>query len=173
MEIWKPAYGFSFYKVSNLGNVKRIAHVAQHKRYGNRKLPERMLNPAKNHDGYLRLRIGGKFKFAHIIVLESFICPKPNGMQACHNNGKPYDNRLENLRWDTPKNNVQDRKKHGTYQYGEKNHQHKYSEKIKSEIIASSESAKSLAKKINISANAIYQIRYKHKQNICRIVDVS
>jgi hypothetical protein len=42
-------------------------------------------------------------------------------MQCCHTNGKASDNRLENLRWDTPANNVADRKKHGTYQWGKNN----------------------------------------------------
>ena len=42
-------------------------------------------------------------------------------MQGCHNNGDPCDNRLDNLRWDTPKNNQDDRIKHGTDPKGERN----------------------------------------------------
>lgn len=121
METWVPVHGFVNYEVSSFGKVKRIAHVAQHARYGNRKLPERYLNPRKNGDGYWRVKIGGKLRFVHVLVLESFICPRPEGLQACHNNGKAADNRLENLRWDTPSNNVQDRKEHGTYQWGKNN----------------------------------------------------
>jgi hypothetical protein len=173
MEIWVPVYGLPAYQVSNLGNIKRIAHVGFHKRYGNRNFQERMLKPAKNNDGYLRLNIGKKHKFVHVIVLESFVGPRPKGMQVCHNNGKPDDNRLENLRWDSPKNNVQDRKKHGTYQYGEKNHQFKYSKELKQEIIASLESAKILAKRLNISEGAIYSIRHKHKKDVSKVVDIS
>jgi hypothetical protein len=121
MEIWVPVYGFPNYEVSDMGRVKRISHIAHHSRYGDRNLPERMLNPKKNGDGYWRVKIGGKLRFVHVLVLESFIEPRPNGMQACHNNGKPGDNRLENLRWDTPSNNVADRKLHGTYQWGKNN----------------------------------------------------
>ena len=121
MEKWVSVHGFPSYQVSNAGRVKRIEHIAQHARYGDRRLPERLLNPRKNHDGYWRVRIGGVFKFVHILVLESFVCPRPEGMQCCHTNGKASDNRLENLRWDTPANNVADRKKHGTYQWGKNN----------------------------------------------------
>jgi hypothetical protein len=42
-------------------------------------------------------------------------------MQGCHGNGNPADCRLENLRWDTPKNNHADRKKHGTSSEGSRN----------------------------------------------------
>lgn len=109
------------YEVSELGHVRRREHVAQHARYGDRKLPERLLNPAKNKDGYMRVKVNRRFVFAHILVLEAFVGPKPVGMQCCHNNGIPDDNRLINLRWDTPKNNIHDRRFHGTYQYDERN----------------------------------------------------
>jgi hypothetical protein len=39
-------------------------------------------------------------------------------MQACHNNGNRQDNRLTNLRWDTPLNNTRDKVSHGTQMYG-------------------------------------------------------
>lgn len=39
--------------------------------------------------------------------------------EACHNNGNRSDNRLENLRWDTAKENQKDRDLHGTGQQGE------------------------------------------------------
>ena len=77
----------------------------------------------KNRCGYKMITLnldGGKKKtcYVHRLVLESFI-EKPNdGLQACHNNGDRCDNRLENLRWDTPGNNFLDRKEHGTWPKG-------------------------------------------------------
>ena len=73
METWMPVYGFENYEVSNMGNVRRIAHIAKHARYGDRKMPERSLNPRKNGDGYWRVKIGGVLRFVHVLVLESFV----------------------------------------------------------------------------------------------------
>lgn len=75
--------------------------------------------------GYLKVNLWDGHKYAkryvHRLVLETFLGSPLEGMQACHNNGKRADNRLENLRWDTPSNNNLDKKKHGTWQGGEKN----------------------------------------------------
>jgi hypothetical protein len=50
----------------------------------------------------------------HRLVLETFVSRCPEYMEACHNNGDPSDNRLENLRWDTRSANCIDAVKHGT-----------------------------------------------------------
>lgn len=47
-------------------------------------------------------------RYVHHLVLEAFVGPCPDGMEACHNNGNGLDNRLENLRWDTHDNNMYD-----------------------------------------------------------------
>lgn len=60
-------------------------------------------------------------KLAHRLVLETFIGPCPEGMEACHNNGDGFNNTLDNLRWDTQKANGEDMVKHGTSTFGEKN----------------------------------------------------
>ena len=51
----------------------------------------------------------------HRLVLETFIGPCPNGMEACHNNGNKADHHLRNLRWDFLRNNTLDAIKHGTH----------------------------------------------------------
>lgn len=75
-------------------------------------------------DGYRQLiicanqtRYSKKF---HSLILEAFVGPRPNGMVACHNDGNVLNNSIDNLRWDTQYNNLQDKKKHGTYQIGDK-----------------------------------------------------
>lgn len=50
----------------------------------------------------------------HRLVLEAFIGPCPDGMVGCHTDGDPLNNRLDNLRWDTPSNNNRDKRAHGT-----------------------------------------------------------
>ncbi len=73
-------------------------------------------------------------KTIHRLILEVFVGPCPLGMQACHNNGNPTDNKLNNLRWDTPKNNHKDRIKHGTSSRGVQNGRAKLTEKQVIEI---------------------------------------
>ena len=72
----------------------------------------------KNQQGYLYITLSKNKKLynrnIHRLVLETYIGPRPFGMECCHNNGNPIDNRLENLRWDSHKNNAQDSIKHGT-----------------------------------------------------------
>ena len=55
----------------------------------------------------------------HRLVLIAFIGKPDIHQQACHNNGIRTDCRLQNLRWDTVKNNAQDRITHGTQLKGE------------------------------------------------------
>lgn len=56
-----------------------------------------------------------KTKMSHRLVLEAFVGPCPEGMECCHNDGNPANNKLENLRWDTRSANHQDAVKHGTH----------------------------------------------------------
>lgn len=73
-------------------------------------------------EGYLVVCFGKRArKFVHRLVLEVFVGPCPEGMEACHNNGIRTDARLDNLRWDTRKNNHADKWKHGTQQAGQQN----------------------------------------------------
>lgn len=87
--------------------------------------------------GYVRVCLYSKtVKPVHRLVLEAFVGPCPEGMQACHNNGIRDDNRVENLRWDTPKGNSLDKAKHGTKsrRYGECNVHSKLSDAQVEEI---------------------------------------
>lgn len=83
------------------------------------------MKPRLEQNGYLRIgfRVKGvliKHSLARVI-LETFVGPCPEGMQSCHNDGNPLNNHLVNLRWDTAKNNSQDRIRHGTQTRGESN----------------------------------------------------
>jgi len=75
---------------------------------------------ALSYNGYPLVSLyydNGKHKTARInrIILETYVGPCPDGMEACHSNGNKQDNRLENLRWDTQKANHADALKHGTH----------------------------------------------------------
>lgn len=85
---------------------------------GNDRRPGRRgdLKPLKlqrNKRGYCHvgLDVGGtnKMRFVHQLVLEVFVGPKPDGMEACHYPDQDKaNNRLGNLRWDTHAENMRD-----------------------------------------------------------------
>lgn len=50
----------------------------------------------------------------HRLVLMTFVGHCPKNMEGCHNDGNPKNNHVDNLRWDTRKNNEADKDKHGT-----------------------------------------------------------
>lgn len=77
--------------------------------------------PKRLHKGYYRVNIrdGGtpvkKHSVpVHQLVLETYVGKRPNGMLCRHLNGDSQDNRLRNLVWGTPKENVRDSIQHGT-----------------------------------------------------------
>lgn len=78
------------------------------------------MRPIKQHtlvrDGYIGVQLWkeGKIKnkTLHVLLLETFVSTRPKGMQVCHNDGNKLNNRLDNLRWGTPKENAADRLKH-------------------------------------------------------------
>lgn len=48
------------------------------------------------------------------LILEAFVGPAPDGTECCHGDGNIENNNLENLRWDTHAENMQDSIRHGT-----------------------------------------------------------
>lgn len=70
------------------------------------------------HNGYLRVTLqrGGekRGRYVHRIVCEAFHGPCPRGHQVAHRNGNRTDNRAENLRWLTPRQNTAEKEIHGT-----------------------------------------------------------
>lgn len=84
----------------------------------------RQLSPSRDSDGYriVPLSICGKRYMSKVprIILEAFTGEAPTGFHCCHNNGVKDDDRLDNLRWDTPLNNERDKRLHGTNLLGER-----------------------------------------------------
>jgi len=94
METWRDVPGFEdTYLVSDSGRVARIMKAPPTSRYHR-----------------INVNIGDKVRtfLAHVWVLEAFVGPRPEGQLARHLNDNPQDNRLENLQWGTPAENVQD-----------------------------------------------------------------
>lgn len=128
-EIWKPVVGFEgWYEVSNYGRVKSLRRMTNPSTTGRqRSVPEKMLKFDQNiRDRHFRapLSRGAKTQkfLVHRLVLMAFVGPCPPGMEGCHNNGNPIDNRLENLRWDTRSANTLDKVRHGTHPHAKRTH---------------------------------------------------
>lgn len=81
-----------------------------------------------------RMRRKAVTKFVCHLVLEAFVGPRPCGMVACHRNDHAADNRLSNLRWDTPKANAADALRNGRYHLGLTNRNARFTEEQVKEI---------------------------------------
>jgi hypothetical protein len=158
-EEWRPVLGFeATHEVSNTGVVRFIGgmRVGRGRPYYQ---PPRFVTVGRHRDGYHVVNIGRRKRLVHNLVLEAFVCPRPPGLQTCHNNGDCTDNRLENLRWDTPKANCQDRGKHGTVARGERGGKAKLTEDQVREILLSSDGTAVFARRFGVAYQSIYLIR--------------
>ena len=110
-EIWRDVKGYEgLYQVSNLGRVKSLAKYKNGNGGSKFWIKEKILNPKKMENGYLRVVLHKnrekKYFQVHRLVYETFVGEIPDGMQCNHINEIKSDNRLENLNLMTPKENA-------------------------------------------------------------------
>lgn len=158
-EQWRDVPGWvGKYQVSDLGSVRSKASKA-----GGRSLCWAALRPAKQRNDYLLATFwdGGRRErwLVHALVLTAFVGPRPAGYDGCHNNGVKDDNRLENLRWATRRENHLDKKRHGTFQEGMRHGMSKLNDDAVREILHSSETLVALAKRFGVSEPTISNVR--------------
>jgi hypothetical protein len=117
-EEWREVPDYPGYDVSNMGQVrswrKRGPAQGVYKDH-----PDVMRSCLRSVTyPYLCVNLSdGKRKTMHAVhclMLAAFKGPRPDGMDACHNDGVRVHNFIENLRWDTPSGNCQDKLRHGT-----------------------------------------------------------
>jgi hypothetical protein len=125
-ERWLPVVGYEgFYEVSDQGRVQSLDRLVE-KGSGPFVQRGRVLRPGTTKPGHqlvvLSVKKAKSSRLVHRLVMEAFVGPRPDGMECCHTNGNPADNRLENLRWDTRSSNLYDMVRHGGHWNAEKTH---------------------------------------------------
>lgn len=100
LELWRPIPGLGdFFEVSNCGGVRA---------------PDGPITPTVGCKGYRHVSFAGKGYSVHSLVLEAFICPRPDGLWALHLDDVKWNNHVSNLYWGTPSDNSRDAVRNGT-----------------------------------------------------------
>lgn len=115
-ERWAPVPSFAGYEASTLGRIRSWRPRA-HQYPESVRTDPLILTPRLNKRGYLTVALSRgrqrkrKRCFVHRLVLASFAGQCPEGMECCHGQGGPADNRLTNLRWGTLRENIDERQR--------------------------------------------------------------
>lgn len=99
IEHWLPVPGYEeTHDVSDLGRIRR-------------RKTGRILKGSPNQKGYIQVNfhVDGvqKLRLVHRVVMEAFVGPCPDGMEVDHEDTIPNHNALSNLRYLTPKQNIE------------------------------------------------------------------
>lgn len=106
------------YEIGSDGTVWSIYKTAGWKKKARRGIWFRK-EPTTDHLGRKIVNLRRKTRLVSRLVLTAFVGHPPEGMECCHYDGNPGNNNLENLRWDTHHNNMQDNLRLGTTSRGE------------------------------------------------------
>lgn len=125
-ESWKPIAGWEgFYEVSDHGRVRSVDREVRGADGRTQKWRGRILVHNVMPKGYRAVSFSRPGKrgrdYVHRLVMAAFVGPCPPGMEVCHRNGDPGDNRHSNLRYGTFSSNNMDKVGHGTTTRGERN----------------------------------------------------
>lgn len=167
-EIWKDIPNYKgYYQVSNLGRVRSLRIVSYS--YNKKRTEPLVLSPCVNAYGYHSVTISKNGKLRKVMRISRLVLftfagkPKSKEYHAAHLNGKRSDNRLKNLKWKTSLENEADKKKHGTYLYGETGNGAILKEKDVVQILKLLNKKKTLtyiAEKFNISIPTVSCIKH-------------
>ena len=94
-----------------------------------------------------------KNRGVHLLVLEAFVGPRPEGLICCHINDVRHDNRLENLKWGTYKENSEDAQRNGRIR--------KLTPDEVRHFRTSTKNDEELAAEFNVSAMTVFNVRWR------------
>lgn len=125
-EIWRQVLGYEgYYEISNLGRLKALRRKVRHRsaKSGWCIRKERIKSSRPMCDGryfFTLFKEGIAItKGRSVLICEAFVSPNPGELWVLHKNGDSTDDRPENLYWGTPKDNANDRGRHGRTTHGE------------------------------------------------------
>lgn len=128
---WRIVEEFPLYEISSIGTLRSWRKKERTWRNpdaspGRRDSPVD-LSGTRTPKGYTAFILRGEDgkptrRLCHRLVAHAFLGPPPTPghTDVAHNDGDPSNNRVENLRWSTHRDNQLDMFKHGTTQSGEK-----------------------------------------------------
>lgn len=168
-EIWKWIPGYeNWYEVSTEGRIRSYVNRGAKPVNKLSKTPLRILTPIFARDRkYFNVSLSHESKppihdLIHLIVLKTFVGPRPKGKEGAHNDGVKTNNNLENLRWATPSENQMDRLLHGTDNRGSRHGLSKLNEKqvrgIRDKYKTGEYTQRKLAKEYSISQQHCSQL---------------
>jgi hypothetical protein len=112
VEQWKEINGFPGYEVSDHGQVRSYwKYQARPSRMISKPYIMKQFSRCKKHKRLaVNLHKNREMTLVYVyhLVLEAFNGPCPNGMECCHRDGDKFNNKLNNIRWDTTANNYLD-----------------------------------------------------------------
>ncbi len=143
-EVWKSIEGYEgMYEISNLGRIKSFKADKQN---------GKILKLKNSTSGYSKCAL---FKdnhpttfTIHKLVAQAFIPNTDNKSQINHIDGNKENNRVDNLEWCTPKENMKHASKTGLIKRGRRNKRVKKNSKTKEKYIAPKGEYSKNAKKV-------------------------
>lgn len=116
---WKDIPGFEGqYQVSTCGEVKSLERKVTYVKNGvlrGHTVRGRVLKPYVTPQGYSRVVVGGSLELVHRLVAKTFIPNPHNHPFVLHWDDDPRNSCVENLRWGTQADNMQDSIRNGTH----------------------------------------------------------
>ena len=126
IEQWRDIPGHPGYQVSDHGRVCSLDRTITTANGHVRRYKGKVLSTPLSKRGYPHVDLWNRgesqVRYVHSLVAETFIGPRPEGMEVCHNDGSKTNNHVDNLRYGTPSENELDKLRHGTNYNAAKTH---------------------------------------------------